>query len=89
MLERDIYALNARERVNLDGLEADIWHRERHLLALRAATRLLASWQGLVLALAVIASALAGVAAARYMAPPSAFMAEENMAPSTLLLGRH
>ena len=89
MLERDIYALNARERINLDGLEADIWHRERHLRALQAASRLLASWQGLILALAVVASAAAGVLAARYMMPSSGLVAEESMAPSTLLLGSH
>lgn len=89
MLERDIYALIVRERINLDGLEADIWHRERHLRALQAASRLLTSWQGLVLALAVVASAAAGLLAAKSMVPTSGLVAEESMAPSTLLLGTH
>jgi hypothetical protein len=87
MLESDISRLNAREHVNLDGLETDIWRRERHVLALRAASRLLASWQGLVLVLAVVVSAGAGAAVTAHLARPSSFVAEEGLAPSNLLLG--
>jgi hypothetical protein len=87
MLESDISRLNAREHVNLDGLETDIWRRERHLLALRAASRLLASWQGLVLVLAVVVSAGVGAAVTAHLARPSSFVAEEGLAPSNLLLG--
>jgi transposase len=87
MLERDISRLNAREHVNLDGLETDIWRRERHVLAIRAASRLLASWQGLVLVLAVATSAATGVAMATHLASPTSFVAEEGLAPSNLLLG--
>jgi hypothetical protein len=87
MLESDISRLNAREQVNLDGLESDIWRRERHVLALRTASRWLASWQGLVLVLAVVSSAATGVAVATHLASPTSFVAEEGLAPSNLLLG--
>ena len=87
MLEKDISRLNARDRVNLDGLESDVWRRERHVLALQAAARLLASWQGFVLVLAVVASAAIGAAVAAHVAQPAAFVSEENLAPSHLLLG--
>ena len=87
MLENDISRLNARERVNLEGLEADIWCRERHVQALQAASRMLASWQGFVLVLAVVASAAIGAAVTVHLAPPSSFVAEEGLAPSNLLLG--
>jgi len=87
MLESDISRLNARERVNLDGLEADIWRRERHIRALQAASRMLASWQGFVLVLAVVASASIGAAVTVHLTPPSRFVVEEGLAPSNLLLG--
>jgi hypothetical protein len=87
MLERDISRLNAREHVNLDGLESDIWRLERHVLARQAASRWLASSQGLVLVLAVVTSAATGVAVATHLAPPSGFVAEESLAPSNLMLG--
>lgn len=87
MLEKDISRLNARDRVNLDGLESDVWRRERHVQALQAAGRLLASWQGFVLALAVVISAATGAALAAHVSQPAAFVAEENLAPSHLLLG--
>ena len=87
MLENDISRLNARERVNLDGLEVDIWCREHQVLALRATSRWLASWQGLVLVLAVVTSAATGAFVAARLAPPAGFVAEEGLAPSNLLLG--
>jgi hypothetical protein len=87
MLERDIFRLNTREHVNLDGLESDIWRRERQILAQRTASRWLASWQGLVLVLAVVTSAATGMAFATHRAPPSGFVSEEGLAPSNLLLG--
>lgn len=89
MLENEISRLNARERFNLDDLESDIWRRERHLQARRAATRRVASYQALVLLLAVAGSGMAGAAMAGQFAPPSTFVAEENLAPSHLLLGMH
>ena len=87
MLEKDISRLNARERIDLKDLESDIWRRERQVLALQAAGRQLASWQGLVLVLAVVASAASGAAVAAHFARPSAFVVEESLAPSNLLLG--
>ena len=87
MLENDISRLNAREHFNLDGLESDIWRLERNVLARQAAGRWLASWQGLVLVLAVVTSAATGAVVATQLAPPSGFVAEEGLAPSNLLLG--
>ena len=87
MLDKDISRLNARERVNLGGLETDIWRRERQVRTLKAASRKLASWQGLVLVLAVMGSAATGAAVTLHLAPPSSFVAEEGLAPSNLLLG--
>ena len=89
MLEDDILRLNARECVNLDNLEGDIRQRERRILSQRATTRRVASCQALVLVLAVAGSGMAGAAMAGQFAPPSALVAEENMAPSNLLLGSH
>jgi hypothetical protein len=87
MLDQDIHRLNAREQVDLDQLEADIWRRERHVLAQRTTNRWLASWQGLVLTLAVVTSAATGAMAATRLAHPAGFVAEERLAPSNLLLG--
>lgn len=86
MLERDIDALTTRDTVSLDGLEADIWRRERHIAALRGAQRFMVSSQGAVLAVAVLVSAFTGVSVASRYAHP-AFIIEEKMAPSQLLLG--
>lgn len=87
MLENDISHLNAHEGINLEGLEADIWRRERHVRSLRAANRMLTSWQGVVLVLAVAASAAMGAAMTSRLAQPSSFLAAERLAPSNLLLG--
>jgi hypothetical protein len=89
MIENDISRLNAQEHFDLDGLEADIWRQECRVLARRAATRRVASYQALVLLLAVAGSGVAGAAMAAQFAPPSTFVAEENLAPSHLLLGTH
>lgn len=89
MLENEISALSAHESVNLDGLEADIWRRERHLAALRAASRFIASGQGLILLLAVMLSVAIGISAASKIAKPMAPLVGDSLAPSTLLLGSH
>ncbi len=89
MLENEISALSAHDSVNLDGLEADIWRRERHLAALRAAGRFTASGQGLILLLAVTLSAATGISAASETAKPTAPLMGSSLAPSTLLLGSH
>jgi hypothetical protein len=86
MLEDDIFRLNAREQVSLGNLEWEIWRRERQFLARCAQSRRLASWQGFVLILAVMASAATGVAVAGRFSAPSSFVSEEGLAPSNLLL---
>lgn len=89
MLENDISALNERDSVNLDGLEADIWRREHQLSAFRAAGRFTVSGQGLILLLAVTLSAATGISAASTAATPLAPLVGNSLAPSTLLLGLH
>lgn len=89
MLENDISALGERDSVNLDGLEADIWRRERQLSAFRAAGRFIASGQGFVLLLAVTLSAATGISAASTAAKPMAPLVGNSLAPSTLLFGSH
>lgn len=89
MLENDISALSERDSVNLDGLEADVWLREHQLSVLRTAGRFTASGQGLILLLAVTLSAATGISAASKIAKPMAPLVENNLAPSTLLLGSH
>lgn len=89
MLENDISALNERDSVNLDELEADIWRRQRQLSALRTAGRFTVSGQGLILLLAVTLSAATGISAASKTAKPMASLMGNSLAPSTLLLGSH
>lgn len=89
MLESEISALNERDAVNLDGLEADIWRRERQITALRAAGRFTASGQGFILLLAVMLSAATGMSAASKTVKPMAPLVGNNLAPSTLLLESH
>ncbi len=86
MLDQEMVALDAREAVNLDRLERDIWQRERHIATLRAARRFLASSQGAILVIAVVLSAAIGASTATRDVGPR-FMIEENLAPSHLLLG--
>jgi hypothetical protein len=87
MFERELAALNSRETISLNRLEADIWRRERQIAARRSARRFLASGQGAVLIAAVILSGLAGAAVAGRYHAPHHFMVEETLAPSNLLLG--
>lgn len=86
MLER----LQARDGDRrLDRLEQDIWAREQSLNAASAANRRLATWQGLVLSLAVMLSAAGGATAARAVPPPVTdwFGGASQSAPATLLFG--
>ena len=73
----------------LDRLEQDIWERERCLKAASAANRRLASWQGLVLSVAVFLSAVGGASVARAVPPPATdwFGGTSQSAPATLLFG--
>ena len=87
MFERDLAALNSRETISLDRLEADIWRRERHIATLRSARRFLASGQGAVLVAAVVLCGLVGATVAARHQTPHHFVVEEALAPSNLLLG--
>ncbi|HYK79674.1 MAG TPA: hypothetical protein VEU95_08595 [Micropepsaceae bacterium] len=91
MIDRDIQKLIARDAgTDLRRLERDIWYREAATRTLESANRRLASWQGLVIALAIVSSASVGIstamtAAARHRVAP--FSVGENLAPSSLLFG--
>ena len=73
----------------LDRLEQDIWERERCLKAASTANRRLASWQGFVLSMAVLLSAVGGATAVRAVPPPATdwFGGTSQSAPATLLFG--
>lgn len=90
MLDQDFEKLTARDRRELPTLEADVWRREGELSAARKQGRRLASLQALVVVVAIVSSATAGVtlaserAEARSISPFNAGMA---LAPSSLLFG--
>ncbi len=91
MIQREIEALEARERVDLDALEADVWRRESQVRASQRAGRTLASMQAVVVALSVVSSAAAGVTIATNRAaaePVSLFNPGADLAPSSLLFGK-
>lgn len=91
MVEKDIEALTARDRMDLGSLEADIWRREREVQASRRAGRTLASLQAVVVAVSAISSGAAGVVLAtdRALAQPvSLFNPGADLAPSSLLFGK-
>ena len=90
MIDDMLGRLQARDgERRLDRLEQDIWDRERSLKAASSANRRLASWQGLVLSLAVLLSAAGGATAARAVPPPPTdwFGGIGQSAPATLLFG--
>jgi hypothetical protein len=93
MIDEDIQKLVARDRsVELPALEADVWRREASLAANRRASRKLAAWQGVLMAVAVTGSAIAGFATTVQSTdaqPTSQLMPGWNLAPSALLLGPH
>jgi len=89
-MEQEFQRLMARDLDSrLDRLEEDIWRRELALQASAAAGRRLISWQGAVLAMAVISSASVGVMAARGVPAPeiSWFGDGAQLAPTALLVG--
>lgn len=91
MVERGIEALTARDRADLGSLEADIWRREREVRASRRAGRTLASLQGVVVAISMIFSGVAGAVLATERPPAHAvslFNPGADFAPSSLLFGR-
>lgn len=90
MIDDILERLQARDNDNrLGRLEQDIWERERSLRAASAANRRLASWQGLVLSVAVFLSAVGGASVARAVPPPATdwFGGTSQSAPATLLFG--
>jgi hypothetical protein len=90
MLDRDLVRLAARDPLaGLDRLEQDIWRSEQASRASAVNRRRLMSWQGGVLAVAVLASAMGGaVSAAQATSPPAGwFGAGAQLAPASLLLG--
>lgn len=93
MIDEDIRKLVVRDQNGgLTALEADIWRREAYLQANSRATRKLAAWQGLLMALAVTGSATAGFAItvqSPEARPATQLVPGENLAPSALLLGTH
>lgn len=91
-MDQELQRLIARDRDRrLDRLERDVWQRERDVLAAKATSRRLMSWQGAVLALAVLSSASLGMTAARAMAAPEVSWLGDSarLAPTTLLFGGH
>jgi hypothetical protein len=89
-MDQELQRLMARDRGSrLDHLVEDIWRRELALRASAVPGRRLISWQGAVLALAVISSASVGITAARAMPPPEAswFGDGARFAPTALLFG--
>lgn len=90
MIDHDLEKLVARDSgVDLRRLERDIWYREASARALEGANRRLASWQGLVIALAIIGSASMGMSTAMTAAYHHGALLTpgENLAPSALLFG--
>lgn len=91
MIDHDLQKLIQRDAVtDLGRLEADIWHREASVRVVEGASRRLASWQGFVMALAIVSTASIGVSAGmaavnqQRVAPLTPV---ERFAPSTLLFG--
>jgi hypothetical protein len=93
MIDDDIRELVERERrPDLGRLEADVWRQEATLRAGQRTTRRVAAWQGVVMAVATIASASAGFAFTVSLAESrqsALMMPGEKLAPSTLLFGLH
>ena len=91
MIDRDIQKLIDRDKgIDLGQFEADLWRREATTRAAQGANRRLASWQGLVIAFAVVSSAAAGVSTAMTAAqtrPANVLVPGESLAPSSLLFG--
>ena len=89
-MDQELQRLIARDQnTGLNRLEADIWQREQAHQAARVTTRRLVSFQGLVLATAVLGAAALGVTTARAVAAPKAnwLGGSARLAPTVLLFG--
>ena len=92
MIDSDIEALVARDYRELGALEGDIWRQEVEIRTGRAKVRMLAGLQAGVIAISVVVSGSAGLAAATEKAqaePASLFDPGAGLAPSSLLFGSH
>lgn len=92
MLEDDIHkALERQPEASLDQLEADVWRAVDARVRTSRAVTVVASWQVVVVTLALISSVVSGTFAAHSSAAGAtrlnAFSPELALAPSTLLLG--
>ncbi len=90
MIDLDIEQLVARDAdTDLRRLERDVWYRVAKARVDAAASRRLASYQALVLTLAIVVSATMGVTTAMAIAAHRAtpIAPGENLAPSSLLFG--
>lgn len=90
MIEEMLKRLATRdEDCRLDRLEQAIWEREHFIRTTSAASRRLASWQALVLSLAVLLSAVAGATAVKTISPPVTdwFGGASQSTPTMLLFG--
>ena len=87
MVDRHIHELVKHQTEEaLERLEADIWVGTAARKDERRAAKMVACWQAGVLALALVASAAAGMTAVRAEAR-TMFAPETQLAPSVLLLG--
>jgi len=91
MTDTEILRLVERDsRVDLSGLESDIWAREANIRGTKIVTRRLLSWQAAVMTFAIIGSAVAGSAFAVNSTKHQNYnmlLGTENLAPSSLLFG--
>ena len=93
MIDEDLKRLIARDSsVALDKLERDLWQRASVRRISRQTSRVLASWQAAVVAVAIFGSAAVGMTAAANLQSankPRLLDSGEDIAPSTLLFGKH
>lgn len=93
MLEDDIRLLVGRDSdFDLSALQTNVWMKEAHIRVRKAAARRLASWQAVVMVLAVVGSATAGSALATSNAKARdqrTVLDAGGLAPSSLLFGSH
>ncbi len=92
MIDNDIVRLSALPAdMSLDHLEADIWAGVAAQTVARRTTRIIASCQAGVMIVALVGAAAAGATTAAMAQTPGTIIssAGAELAPSTLLLGKH
>ena len=92
MIDKDLKELIARDsRFRLDRLELDIWQRTAARHTAVRTSKVLASWQAAVVALAILGSATVGMTAATHVQTTNKSRLlgfGDELAPSTLLFGK-